>query len=117
MYAEWQPQASGLAIDVVAHLYPEHPTARLSAEVREEVAEIIDIQSSRHGEGVGSALLKLAEETFRALGANRINGWLSPVDARMFDDPDRRERQIAFYKKNGYSVSVNGDEGTVRKKI
>jgi len=59
--------------------------------------------------GVGTALLRLAEEVFRGAGVRRVVGYLAPTD------PAHRERQVHFYLKNGYDVTLNGGVGRLEK--
>lgn len=86
--------------------------AVLFASIEGSQATIRDIgcfTESGLSHGVGTALLRLAEEIFRREGATRIMGHLSPADF------DHRGRQVHFYLKNGYEVCLDGLEGTVRK--
>jgi GNAT superfamily N-acetyltransferase len=66
--------------------------------------EIQDIVGTK-GKGYGSVLLRelLAYATSR--GAPKIRGWLSPVDAA------HRDLQLAFYKKHGFAVTLDEEEG------
>lgn len=64
--------------------------------------------------GIGSFLLRLLEYLTINLSANRIIGELSPVDL------PNRQTQVAFYSKNGYTVSFSNqarESGWIEKKL
>ncbi|MEA4926630.1 MAG: GNAT family N-acetyltransferase [Syntrophomonadaceae bacterium] len=66
-------------------------------------SKYIKIGDLRHeiiGQGIGTQLLIYLEEIARSEGANKITGWLSPVDLN-----HHRARLLHFYEKNGYQVT------------
>jgi GNAT superfamily N-acetyltransferase len=92
---------------------PSGSPARLLFNVKDNKATIEDIVVSRQNQGIGSYLLALLEKLVVHLGAEVIAGMLSPVDA------GHRSTQVAFYEKNGYTVTLSpdGKYGGIKKHL
>jgi len=74
---------------------------------REAKIEDLVIESERfENRGIGSALLKLMESVARERGVMGIMGDLSDVDK------DHYEKLSYFYKKHGYSFTLNDGQST-----
>lgn len=90
------------------------PECVLLATIEDGIATIRTIQSRGEdsvGRGVGTAVLRFAEDLLGAAGVTRVTGRLSPGDI------EHRNRQVHFYRKNGYSVTLDGLEGTIAKDL
>jgi len=91
------------------------PLAVLLATLDGPEATLRDIGCFAPGalnKGVGTALLTFAEEVFRRHGVVRVTGALSAADA------DHRDRQVHFYLKNGYDVTLEPDRtGRITKSL
>lgn len=81
----------------------------LVAAVCGSVARLRDLRGRSVGKGVGTACLQTAEQLFRQHGAREVLGWLSDADY------DHRPRQVRFFEKHGYEVTLTGKTGTIRK--
>ncbi len=86
------------------------PEAVLIAAVEGPEATVRNISFSSGvplSQGIGTALLRFAEDILRDKGVTGMVGFLSRADA------GHRERQVGFYLKNGYTVDLRPD-GTGR---
>ena len=88
--------------------------AVLIASVAGETATIRNIggfSEDSVGYGVGTALLRFAEEVLAGQGVRAVSGWLAAGDV------GHRDRQVRFYVKNGYQVRLTGPTGGVSKSL
>ncbi len=94
--------------------YRAGPAAVLLASLDGERATLRSIGCFGPGSlnrGLGTALLRLAEDVMARHGVTRVTGSLAPADL------DHRDRQVHFYLKNGYEVRLRGLSGTVTKTL
>ena len=71
-----------------------------------------DIDNRGHiNQGVGSALIMRFEDICRENGVKEIHGNLAKGDL------DHKDRLIHFYKKHGYSIVEENEEGSFWGKI
>lgn len=90
------------------------PEVTLLAAVHGRRATIRNIQcrgSCAINQGLGTAVLKLAESLLADEGVTLIEGALAPGDY------GHRDRQMHFYRKNGYTVWVSGLSGFITKRL
>ncbi len=86
----------------------------LLAHVDGDVATIRSIACRNEeclSQGIGTAVLRYAEENLALAGAVKVVGWLSAADA------DHRDRQVHFYRKNGYDVVLEERTGRISKNL
>lgn len=100
--------------NLTTEIYPisanRNPYLRLYLTLRPNLtARIDDIEVTDINNGYGSAAWILTESILQQFSYHKVSGWLSPVDK------DHRVRQIHFYEKLGFTVSLKGNGGNVTK--
>jgi len=117
LFAHWLEDATDPAeafLTILVHVHPRAHSMIVFAQIRNQAAELIDMKGSEHhNRGLGTLALAFLDEIACELGAETIEGWLSPVDL------DHRPRQVHFYEKNGYTVWISEDrsEGRIVKRL
>lgn len=90
------------------------PDIVLLAAVRGRLATIRNIHCRGPGvinRGLGTAVLGLAESLLSEAGVTMVEGVLAPGDY------GHRDRQLYFYRKNGYAVCLSGRAGVISKAL
>jgi hypothetical protein len=104
LYMHWREPCDALGDRFLTLLVCGDPRVRsmiVYARARGAIAELIDMVGTRHlNRGLGTLALVFLERILCELGVRDVEGWLSPVDL------DHRPRQLHFYEKNGYDVTI-----------